>query len=66
MLIKIKITDERVKRILIDRHHIESTILVEDRAEADELMYNIRPRNVSSCYALNIQKQGFGWKVGDK
>lgn len=45
------ISDEFVKRVLIDQNHIESTILIENRKEAENLMFQ-KPKNVSQCYAL--------------
>ncbi|CAG8723013.1 11983_t:CDS:10, partial [Racocetra persica] len=55
--------DENVKRRLIVQYHIESVILVENRAEADRIMYNDGrgfPNNVSACYTVD------GFKVGHR
>ena len=51
------ISDEHVKRVLIDQNKIESTILVENRREAEHLMYN-RPHNVTQCYAMTKGSDG--------
>ncbi|KAG9290012.1 hypothetical protein G9A89_010318 [Geosiphon pyriformis] len=53
--------NEQVKRVFINDKKIESTILVECRADADMIMYNQGkgfPRNVSSCYTID------GFKIG--
>ncbi|KAL1918810.1 uncharacterized protein VTP21DRAFT_2832 [Calcarisporiella thermophila] len=53
--------DEFVKRQLIVSDNVEQVILVEDRFEADRIMYNNgrgAPRNVSACYTID------GFKVG--
>ena|SRR5579859_1693779 len=59
----LEISDEFVKRQLINQNRIESTILIENRAKADEVMYR-RPANVSSCFAINPERPGCGYKVG--
>ncbi|CAG8672880.1 433_t:CDS:10, partial [Cetraspora pellucida] len=59
----LRFDDENVKRRLIVQYHIESVILVENRAEADKIMYNDGkgfPYNVSACYTVD------GFKVGHK
>jgi hypothetical protein len=60
-----QISDEYVKRQLIDQNHIESTILIANRKEADEIMYS-QPRNVTSCFALNPDRKGFGYRITGK
>ena len=58
-----QINNSYIKRVLINQHQIESTILVENRQEADMIMYNNGrgfPRNVDSCYTIE------GYKVGHK
>lgn len=47
----LEISDEHIKRVLINQNRIESTILVENRSEAEELMYPTPPK-VSRCYSL--------------
>ncbi|BFZ60848.1 Structural maintenance of chromosomes protein 6 [Saitoella coloradoensis] len=59
------IEDEFVKRQLIVNHQIESAVLIANRREADEFMYTQPPR-VQSCYALNPDRPGHGYRVGGK
>ena len=56
-------SDEFVKRQLITQNHIEATILIENRAQADEVMYS-RPARVAGCFALNPERKGCGYRVG--
>ncbi|RHZ75652.1 hypothetical protein Glove_212g65 [Diversispora epigaea] len=59
----LQINDENVKRRLITQYRIESIILIENRAEADRVMYNDGrgfPRNVDGCYTID------GFKVGHR
>ncbi|CAG8444247.1 9168_t:CDS:10 [Diversispora eburnea] len=54
----LQINDENVKRRLITQYHIESTILIENRAEADRIMYNEGkgfPRNVDGSGGYSTQ-----------
>ncbi|KAI9277481.1 P-loop containing nucleoside triphosphate hydrolase protein [Sporodiniella umbellata] len=51
--------DEWVKRQMIIANKIESTLLMEDREKADQLMYN-RPRNIELCFTSS------GHQVGSK
>ncbi|CAG8497689.1 11743_t:CDS:10 [Ambispora leptoticha] len=54
---------EQVKRVFINDKSIESTILIENRSEADEIMYNHGrgyPHNVSACYTID------GFKIGHR
>lgn len=52
----LEISNEHVKRVMIDQHKIESTILVEGRAKADEIMHT-NPYNVTLCYSYNNDKR---------
>ncbi|KAF5093008.1 hypothetical protein D0Z00_004292 [Geotrichum galactomycetum] len=61
----LEISDEHVKRVLIDQNKIESTILIENRREAEQLMYT-RPRNVIQCYAITKGSDGCIIGGGDK
>ena len=47
----LNIEDEHIKRIFINYNRIESTILIENRQEAESIMYPKPPR-VTQCYAL--------------
>lgn len=51
------ISDEHVKRILINNNRIESTILIENRKEAEKLMYP-KPPKVHQCYSLTSRGDG--------
>jgi chromosome segregation ATPase len=55
----IKFNDEWVKRQLITANKIERTLLMEDRARADEIMSR-NPRNIDLCFTSG------GYKVGGK
>lgn len=55
----IKFEDEWVKRQLIIANKIEKTLLMEERAEADEVMYR-KPHNIHMCFTSS------GHKVGGK
>jgi chromosome segregation ATPase len=55
----IRFEDEWVKRQLIIANKIEKTLLMENRAEADEVMYS-KPRNAHLCFTSG------GHKVGGK
>ncbi|CAO3572775.1 unnamed protein product [Mortierella alpina] len=54
--------DEWVRRLLIDKSMIESTILVEQRAEADRITSSGRngsfPDNVTQCFTLDLVRVG--------
>lgn len=45
------ISNEHIKRVLINYHKIESTILIPKRVEAENVMYR-KPDKVTQCYAL--------------
>lgn len=49
--------NEWVKRQLIISSDIEKTILMEDREEANKVMYN-RPHNVKTCYTSSCVQVG--------
>ncbi|CAG8433302.1 13049_t:CDS:10 [Ambispora gerdemannii] len=54
---------EQVKRVFINDKSIESTILLENRSEADEIMYNHGrgyPHDISACYTID------GYKIGHR
>ena len=59
----LEFSDEFVKRQLITQNRIESTILIENRAEADDVMHR-RPARVSACFAINPERRGCGYRVG--
>ncbi|KAI7896432.1 RecF/RecN/SMC [Mucor mucedo] len=53
----LKFEDEWVKRQLIISNKIEKTLLMEDRAEADNVMLQ-RPRNIQMCFTSSGHKVG--------
>ncbi|KAH8149661.1 uncharacterized protein LAJ45_06292 [Morchella importuna] len=61
----LEISDENVKRQLVIGNSIEQVILVEDLEDANRIMER-RTQNdhINSCYALNLNRQGWGLKVG--
>lgn len=59
------ISNEHVKRVLIDQNNIEGTILIENRREAERIMYN-RPQNVMRCYAMTKGSDGCIIGVADR
>lgn len=61
----LEVSDEHVKRVLINYHKVESTILIENRQEAESLMYP-RPPKVTSCYSLTSGMDGCIVGGGDK
>ncbi|KAH0543995.1 hypothetical protein FGG08_001762 [Glutinoglossum americanum] len=61
----LEIDSDIVKRQLIINQAIEQTILVEDRSEAQRIMYGGgRPRNVKQCYCFNESRKGWGIRFG--
>ncbi|KAG0312255.1 Structural maintenance of chromosomes protein 6 [Dissophora globulifera] len=54
--------DEWVRRLLIDKNSIESTILVEKRSDADRITSSGRdggfPENVSQCFTIDLVRVG--------
>ncbi|KAI9027577.1 P-loop containing nucleoside triphosphate hydrolase protein [Phycomyces nitens] len=53
----IKFENEWVKRQMIIANNIEKTLLMENRSEADKVMYN-PPRNVNICFTKECQNVG--------
>lgn len=54
----LEFSNEHIKRVLIDQHGIEKTILVPNRAEAEAIMFS-NPRNVSKCFSIQNERNGF-------
>lgn len=52
------ISDEHIKRVMIDQHKVESIILASNREEAENIMYHERPQRASLCYCLTGPFQG--------
>lgn len=64
MLDVVDFDNEYVKRLFIDVHRAEQSILFNDWASAEAAM-RVRPRNVANCYALNEDKKN-GLSVGGR
>lgn len=64
MLSVIDFDNEYVKRLFIDVHRAEQSILFNDWTSAEAAM-RVRPRNVTNCYALNEDKKN-GLSVGGR
>ncbi|KAI9752799.1 MAG: hypothetical protein M4579_005474 [Chaenotheca gracillima] len=61
----LEIDNELVKRQLIINQGIEQTILIEDREEANRVMFeSMKPRNVKQCFCLHDTKRGWGVRLG--
>lgn len=56
----LEITDEYIKRALINNNKIEQILLIEDRKEAQEAVRGGYPRNVVACYTAD------GYQVGTR
>lgn len=65
ILRSLRFENDFVKRVLIDLHKIESTILIENRADADKTMYN-KPEKVKACFSLKSDGSGDGFRVGGR
>ncbi|KAK9479265.1 hypothetical protein V1514DRAFT_328904 [Lipomyces japonicus] len=52
-----------LKYLFIDIQSVEKILLIEDRAEADNVMYS-NPRNALFAYALNTRNPSNGFKIG--
>ncbi|KAK9468106.1 P-loop containing nucleoside triphosphate hydrolase protein [Lipomyces arxii] len=61
----LEFNNEMAKYAMIDISHIERIILIEDRKEADEVMYR-NPRNVSVCYAKKAGHRFDGFRIMQK
>lgn len=53
------ITDEYVKRVMIDHHKIESILLIPNRQEAERIIHNEKPKNASTSICLASATKGF-------
>ncbi|KAF3061267.1 Structural maintenance of chromosomes protein 6 [Daldinia childiae] len=60
----LKIDDPRVRDQLVINHHIEQTILVEQREEAERVMFDRQPpENVAACLSFHDKKRGHGLRL---
>ncbi|KAI2779331.1 P-loop containing nucleoside triphosphate hydrolase protein [Daldinia loculata] len=60
----LKIDDPRVRDQLVINHHIEQTILIEQREEAERVMFDGQPpENVAACLSFHDKKRGHGLRL---
>ncbi|KAI0388650.1 P-loop containing nucleoside triphosphate hydrolase protein [Xylariaceae sp. FL0594] len=59
----LKIDDQRVRDCLIINHFIEQTLLIEDREEAEQVMFDGPPENSGSCFAFHEKRRNIGQRV---
>ncbi|KAI1462969.1 P-loop containing nucleoside triphosphate hydrolase protein [Daldinia caldariorum] len=60
----LKIDDLRVRDQLVINHRIEQTILIEQREEAERVMFDGQlPENVSVCLSFHDKKRGHGLRL---
>ncbi|KAI0098384.1 P-loop containing nucleoside triphosphate hydrolase protein [Daldinia grandis] len=60
----LKIDDPRVRDQLVINHHIEQTILIEQREEAERVMFDGQPpENVAACLSFHDKRRGHGLRL---
>ncbi|KAI1804603.1 P-loop containing nucleoside triphosphate hydrolase protein [Daldinia bambusicola] len=60
----LKIDDLRVRDQLVINHHIDQTILIEQRGEAERVMFDSQPpENVSACLSFHDSRRGHGLRL---
>ncbi|KAI8956557.1 P-loop containing nucleoside triphosphate hydrolase protein [Daldinia sp. FL1419] len=60
----LKIDDPRVRDQLVINHHIEQTVLIEQREEAERVMIDGQPpENVAVCLSFHDKKRGHGLRL---
>ncbi|KAI1478589.1 P-loop containing nucleoside triphosphate hydrolase protein [Daldinia eschscholtzii] len=60
----LKIDDPRVRDQLVINHHIEQTILIERREDAERVMFDGQPpENVAACLSFHDKKRGHGLRL---
>ncbi|KAI2464503.1 P-loop containing nucleoside triphosphate hydrolase protein [Annulohypoxylon bovei var. microspora] len=60
----LKISDPRVRDQLVINHQIEQTILIENREEAERVMFDgQQPENVAACLSSHDMKRGHGLRL---
>ncbi|KAI1362374.1 P-loop containing nucleoside triphosphate hydrolase protein [Xylaria arbuscula] len=59
----LKFDDKRVRDHMIINHQIEQTILIESRAEAENVMFDGPPENSMACLAFQEKKKGHGIRI---
>jgi chromosome segregation ATPase len=59
----LRFDDKRVRDHMIINHHIEQTLLIENRAEAEEVMFDGPPQNSGACLAFQEKRKGHGTRI---
>ncbi|KAF2972032.1 hypothetical protein GQX73_g1562 [Xylaria multiplex] len=59
----LKFDDNRVRDQLIISHQIEQTLLIENRVEAENVMFDGLPANSGACLTLHEKKKGHGMRI---
>ncbi|KAI1428915.1 hypothetical protein F5Y12DRAFT_582489 [Xylaria sp. FL1777] len=59
----LKFDDKRVRDHMIINHQIEQTLLIENRAEAESVMFDGLPENSGVCLAFQEKKKGHGARI---
>ncbi|KAI0517692.1 hypothetical protein F5B22DRAFT_94932 [Xylaria bambusicola] len=59
----LKFDDKRVRDHMIINHQIEQTLLIENRAEAENVMFDGLPENSGVCLAFQEKKKGHGTRI---
>jgi len=59
----LKFDDQRVRDHLIINNHIEQTLLIESRAEGENVMFDGCPQNSGSCLAFHDQRRNYGVRI---
>ncbi|KAI1438183.1 hypothetical protein GGR50DRAFT_691650 [Xylaria sp. CBS 124048] len=59
----LKFDDKRVRDHMIIAHHIDQVLLIENRVEAEKVMFDGPPQNSGSCLAFHDRKRGHGLRI---
>ncbi|KAI1193492.1 hypothetical protein F5X97DRAFT_38038 [Nemania serpens] len=59
----LKFNDQRVRDHMIINNQIEQTLLIENRAEAESVMFDGPPQNSGACLAFQEKKKGHGTRI---
>ncbi|KAI1130190.1 hypothetical protein F5Y10DRAFT_133383 [Nemania abortiva] len=59
----LKFKDQRVRDHMVINHQIEQTLLIENRAEAENVMFDGPPQNSGACLAFQEKKKGHGMRI---
>ncbi|KAI1345967.1 hypothetical protein F5Y01DRAFT_37874 [Xylaria sp. FL0043] len=59
----LKFDDKRVRDHMIINHQIEQTLLIENRAEAETVMFDGLPENSGACLAFQEKRKGHGTRI---